>query len=187
MRCLIALLSQASLVVGLLAALSYGAELHTAVRMRAPAAGAWWNAHEFYLMEGGATALGLLLALRIGLRLAAEADRLRYPAVVTLALNAALLLPLSSLCSRAARIGVDGDVAVVPDRIAAFAGFAPSKLFDNLLTAGLYFVKTAAFASLLGLALFGTVLAGAMVRASRHGATGLDSQPDDDSTSEARA
>jgi hypothetical protein len=181
---MIALLSQASLVVGLMAALSYGAKLHTAVRMRAPAAGAWWNAHEFYLMEGAATALGLLLALRIGLRLAVEADRLCYPAAVTLALDAALLLPLSSLCARLARIGADGDTVVVPDRIAAFVGFAPDKLFDNLLTVSLYFVKTAAFASLLGLALFAAVLVGAIVCPSRHGAAGLDSQPDDGPTSE---
>ncbi len=90
MRQLIGRLIQASVVIGLLAMFSYASGLHNMVRMKAPAAGAWWNAHEFYFMEGSATALGLLVALRVGVRFAAEAASIRYLAPVTLALEAAV-------------------------------------------------------------------------------------------------
>ena len=122
MRHLIARLIQASVLIGLLAMWSYVSGLHNVVRMRAPAAGAWWNAHEFYFMEGAATALGLLVALRVGVRFAAEAASIRYLAPVALALEAALLLPLTRLCARVARIGVDGGAIVAPNRMAAYAG-----------------------------------------------------------------
>ena len=74
---------------------SYAAGLHNMVRMKAPAAGAWWNAHEFYFMEGAATAFGLLVALLIGLRLVAGTERLRRLAAIMLASEAALLIPLT--------------------------------------------------------------------------------------------
>jgi hypothetical protein len=100
----------------MLAMFSYASGLHSVVRMKAPAAGAWWNAHEFYLMEGAATALGLLVALRVGMRLAVEAQGMRKLATITLALEAALLMPLTYLCARVARIGADGGALVAPDR-----------------------------------------------------------------------
>ena len=171
MRHLIARLIQVCLIVGLLAMFSYASGLHNLVRMKAPGAGAWWNAHEFYFMEGAATALGLLVALRVGLRLAAEADRSRYLATITLALEAALLMPLTYLCARVARIGADGGAIVAPNRMAALAGFETAKLLDKALIAGLYFLKTVAFGFLLGLALFGAVLVGAIMSARSGGAS----------------
>lgn len=116
MRNLIGRLIQLCLIVGMLAMFSYASGLHNVVRMKAPAAGAWWNAHEFYLMEGAATALGLLVALRVGMRLAVEAQGMRKLATITLALEAALLMPLTYLCARVARIGADGGALVAPDR-----------------------------------------------------------------------
>jgi hypothetical protein len=169
MRRLTNRLIQASLIVGLLATFSYAAGLHNVVRMKAPAAGAWWNVHEFYFMEGAATAFGLLVALRVGVRLAAEADSSRNLAAIALALEAALLMPLTHLCARIARIGVDGATIVAPNRIAALAGFETGKLLDRLLIAALYFLKIAAFSLLIGLALFGAVLAGAIVSARSGG------------------
>jgi len=163
MKHLIARLIQLSVLVGLLAMFSYASGLHNVVRMRAPAAGAWWNAHEFYFMEGAATALGLLVALRVGLRFAAEAASIRYLSLVALALDAALLMPLTHLCARVARIGADGGAMVAPTRMAAYAGFEGGKTLDKLLIAALYFIKTVGLGSLLGLALFGAVLVGAIV------------------------
>jgi len=171
MRQLIARLIQACFIVGLLALFSYAVGLHNVIRMKAPSAGAWWNAHEFYFMEGAATALGLLVALRVGVRLAAEADRLRYLAIVALALEAALLTPLTYLCARLARIGADGGAIFAPSRMAAFAGFETARLLAKLLMAAVYFLKTAAFGFLLGLALFGAVLVGAIVSARSGGAS----------------
>jgi hypothetical protein len=169
MRHLMARLIQASFILGLPATFSYAAGLHNVVRMKAPAAGAWWNAHEFYFMEGAATAFGLLVALRVGVRLTAGADSPRYLAAVALALEAALLTPLTYLCARVARIGADGGAIVAPNRIAAFAGFESGKLLDKLLIAALYFLKTVAFSFLIGLALFGAVLVGAIVSAHSGG------------------
>ena len=171
MRHLMGRLIQASFVIGLLATFSYAAGLHNVVRMKAPAAGAWWNAHEFYFMEGAATAFGLLVALRVGARLVAGADPPRYLTAITLALEAALLMPLTYLCARVARIGADGGSIVAPNRIAAFTGFERGRLLDKLLIAVLYFLKTAAFGFLIGLALFGAVLVGAILSAHGGGAS----------------
>ena len=91
--------------------------------------------------------------------------RSRYLAPVALALEAALLLPLTRLCARVARIGADGGAIVAANRLAAYAGFESGKMLDKLLIAALYFLKTMAFGFLLGLALFGAVLAGAIVTA----------------------
>jgi hypothetical protein len=175
MRQLIGRLIQASVVIGLLAMFSYASALHNMVRMKAPAAGAWWNAHEFYFMEGSATALGLLVALRVGVRFAAEAASIRYLAPVTLALEAALLMPLTHLCARVARIGADGGAIVAPTRMAAYAGFESAKMLDKLLIAALYFLKTVGLGFLLGLALFGALLAGAIV-SERSGGASTDSR-----------
>jgi hypothetical protein len=169
-RHLVARMIQACFIVGLLAMFSYAAGLHNVLRMKSPAAGAWWNAHEFYFMEGAATALGLLVALRVGMRLAAEADSIRYMAIAALALDAALLMPLTYLCADIARIGTDGGAILAPNRMAGFAGFVTGKLLDKLLLAGVYVLKTTAFGFLLGLALFGAVLVIAIGSAERGGA-----------------
>ena len=169
MRHLVVRLIQVSLLVGLLAMFSYAAGLHNMVRMKAPAAGAWWNAHEFYFMEGAATAVGLLVALLIGLRLVAGTERLRRLAAIMLASEAALLIPLTHLCARVARIGADGGAIVAPNRMAAYAGFESAKMLDKLLIAALYFLKTVAFGFLIGLAAFGAVLVGAIMTAQGDG------------------
>lgn len=167
-RKLIRRLIEAACFVGFVATVSYGAEAHNVLRAMAPAAGAWWNAHEFYLMEGSATALGLLAAIRVGLRFAAESEPAGALAAATLVLDAVLLVPLTHLCADVARVGADG-VAVAQGRMAGYAGFAAGRFLDKLLTAGVYFLKTAAFGFLLGLALFGAVLAGVIVGAGGAG------------------
>ena len=50
---------------------SYAAELAQHGADKSAGCGRLWNAHEFYFMEGAATAFGLLVALLIGLRLVA--------------------------------------------------------------------------------------------------------------------
>jgi hypothetical protein len=171
MRHLVRRLIQVALLVGLLAMFSYATGLHNVVRMKAPAAGAWWNAHEFYLMEGAATAFGLLVALLIGLRLVAGTERLCRLAAIMLAFEAALLIPLTHLCARVARIGADGGAIVAPNRMAAYAGFESAKMLDKLLIAALYFFKTVAFGFLIGLAAFGAVMVGAIMTAHGDGAS----------------
>ncbi len=160
--------TEASFVVGILSTFSYAAEFHNVLRAIAPAAGAWWNRYEFHFMEGAATALGLLIALRVGLRFA-EAAASRRLALAALALDAVLVVPLTHLCAAAARVGADATGAVAPGRIASFAGYVGGRLLDKLLIAGVYFVKTVGFAFLLGLGLFGAVLVVAIVSARSRG------------------
>lgn len=61
-----------NLLIGLVAAASYALGTATALRVFKPATGAWIEAHQFYLMEGSATALGLVIGIRSGRRLAVE-------------------------------------------------------------------------------------------------------------------
>ena len=60
-----------ALLIGLIAAASYAMGATIALRVAMPALGAWLDAHQFYLMEGGATAFGLIVGIRIGRRCAA--------------------------------------------------------------------------------------------------------------------
>ncbi len=167
-RRLLRYLTEASVLVGVLSTLSYASGFHGVLRAMAPAAGAWWNRYEFHFMEGAATALGLLIALRLGLRLA-EAATGRRPALAALALDALLVVPLTHLCAAAARVGADSVAPVAPGRIASFAGYAGGRMLDKLLIAGVYFLKTAGFAFLIGLGLFGAVLVVASVSARSGG------------------
>ncbi len=162
-RRLIRALIEASLVVGAVSTLSYATEIHNLLRIEAPAAGAWWYAYEFHFMEGSATALGLLIALRVGLRFGAEDEIWRRLAIDTLVLDAVLLIPLTHMCARVARVGADAAGPVASDRIIAIFGFVLGQFLDKILTAGVYFLMTASFGFLLGLAIFGAVSAGLML------------------------
>jgi hypothetical protein len=167
-RRLIRRLIEGSLLIGVVSTFSYATELHNVLRAMAPAAGAWWNQYEFHFMEGAATALGLLIALRIGLRFA-ETELGRRLALAALVLDAVLVAPLTHLCAAAGRVGADGTGAVATSRIASFAGYADGKLLDKLLIAGVYFLKTAAFGFLLGLGLFGAMMVGVIASARGSG------------------
>jgi hypothetical protein len=167
-RRLLRYLLGASFAVGVVSTLSYATTLHYELRMTAPAFGAWWNRYEFYFMEGAATALGLLIALRVGMFFS-ETGSGRRAALLTLALDAVLLVPLTHLCAAAGRVGADATSAIAPERIASLAGYAAAKLLDKILIAGVYFVKTVGFAFLFGLGLFGAVVVGTSLSACSGG------------------
>jgi len=61
-----------ALLIGLVTAASYALGTTTALRIFKPATGAWLEVHQFYLMEGSATALGLIIGIRVGRRLAVD-------------------------------------------------------------------------------------------------------------------
>lgn len=159
-----------SLLVGIVSTLSYGAQIQNLMRMVAPGAGAWWSDYQFYFMAGSATAVGLLVALRVGLRFV-DPESARRGALVSLALDAVLILPLTHLCTIVARVGAHGGSVVVQNAIASFVGYTIAKRLDMLIVAGTYFLKTAAFGFLLGLGLFGAILAGVILTA--HGGDGI--------------
>jgi hypothetical protein len=159
-------LIEASLLVGVASTLSYATDVHNLLRARAPAAGAWWYAYEFYFMEGAATALGLLVALCVALRFGA-AEIWRRLAVLTLVLYALLLVPLTYMCTRVARVGTDAVGPVGSDRLIGIFGFVPGEFLGKILMAGVYFLKTAGFGFLLGMALVAVVMAALMIAPGR--------------------
>ena len=145
-------LTTALVIIGAFATITYATGAHIAWRFLNPPVGAWWNLHEFWLMEGAATALGMVIGARIAARLAEDAPN-QAPQMFALALAAALLLPLAMLSARAARpswIGWSGR-----DLLISMTGYEQGLVLDNLLRAGVYFIKTAFLGILSGSALFG--------------------------------
>src|SRR5712692_2938469 len=59
--------------VGVISTLSYAVSAPMAIRQVNPDFGAWWDLNQFYFMEGAATALGLLVGIRIGRGFVSEA------------------------------------------------------------------------------------------------------------------
>ena len=63
------------------------------VRFLNPRFGAWWNANEFAFLEYAASAIGMLIGIRIGARLV-RGDWLKSRAMVSAAIVGGLALPL---------------------------------------------------------------------------------------------
>lgn len=151
---LLAWLTLAALLIGILATLSYATGAATIVRVEWPTAGAWLGAYEFHLMEGAATALGILVGIRCGRRLVAEAIAKSRGAYIALVFGLLLLLPLTHLCSMAARLGWGARNGAIAGWIVGHSGYAMGRYADKVLIAGVYFLKTTGLAFLAGLGLF---------------------------------
>lgn len=149
------------LVIGLAALVSYSQGAHIALRYFAPAGGAWWNRHEFWLMEGSATLLGLLAGIRFTARLVDDSRLARRAAAGALITALLLLLPLTRLCANVARLG--WGVASAREWFVARAGYESGIRLDRFFMAGAYFLKTAGFATLVGLALMAAALVAVML------------------------
>lgn len=148
-----------ALLIGLIAAASYAMGATIALRVAMPALGAWLDAHQFYLMEGGATAFGLIVGIRIGRRLAAETIGAPHSANLVLILAALALAPLIQLCAAAACFGWAGRGGSAATWIIGREGYeAGAKLYRVFITA-IFFSKTAGLAVLAGLALIAMAVA----------------------------
>jgi len=152
-------LTIASIAIGLVAMLSYASGAHIAVRFLHPHAGAWWNDHEFWLMEAAASALGLLIAIRAGARIVDHAAVRRRAIAASLVASVLLLSALTHLGAALARLGWTAGSAAIRDRAISLAGYDVGSILDKVVIAGIYFLKTAAFSLLAGLALFGVASA----------------------------
>jgi len=152
-------LTVASSVIGLFAMLSYATGAHIAVRFLSPHGGAWWNEHEFPIMETAAAALGLLIAIRAGARIVDDAAVRRRAVIVSVVAGALLLPPLAHLSAALARLGWTASSGAIRDRAISLAGYAGGSILDKVVIGGIYFLKTAAFSLLAGLALFGVASA----------------------------
>ncbi|MGH7934010.1 MAG: hypothetical protein ACREQN_12720 [Candidatus Binataceae bacterium] len=160
---LLAWLTLAAVLIGILTTLSYATGASTALRIARPAAGAWLASYEFHLMEGAATALGILIGIRSGRRLVTEAVAKSRGAYIAVILGLIILAPLTHLCATAARLGWGARSAAIASWIVGMSGYATGKYLDKLLIAGVYFLKTAGFAFLAGLGLFALAAAALIV------------------------
>ncbi len=151
-------LTALAIVAGGLSTLSYGSGAEIGVRYFAPGFGAWWNAHEFQIMELSAAALGLLVAIRGGARFTEPEDMRRRASVAALIAAVLIAWPLTAVTASLARIGWDAGGASIRDFNIALVGYGGGILLDKILIAAVYFLKGAGFALLTGLALYAVVL-----------------------------
>lgn len=136
--------------------LSYSLGAHMVWRFFSPLSGAWWNRHEFWLMEGAASALGMLVGIRAAARLCGRDGRVALLATrYSLVVSALLLVPITIASSRVARPDWTG---YIPRSLVGSLGPDLGSRLDILASVGIYSLKTAGFALLAGLSLFGLAL-----------------------------
>ena len=125
---------------------SYPLGISIGLRYARPAAGAWWDARQFRVMVGAATALGLLGGSLSGSSRSA-------PSAPALILALLAFAPLTHIGSRLARLGWGAQSAAIESRLVGMFGYDRGRNLDKLLIAGVYFLKTTTFALMMGLAL----------------------------------
>jgi len=146
-----------AMAAGFSSTLIYSSGAHLAIRYVNPELGAWWDAHQFAMMEVSATSLGLLIAIRCASRLIEEARIRRRAKVSSLVLSAIIAVPLSSEIASIARIGWDGGSASMRNFLQARAGYGAGNILDKIVIGSVYFLKSTALAVLIGLALYAVV------------------------------
>ena len=147
-----------AILLGAVFTMSYGSGAHIAVRYLNPPFGAWWNSNEFAIFESAASAVGMLIGIRIG-ALMVNDGALRNRSMIAAVIVSALALPVVAR--------VDGEVARFRFTSGAFAnawlidrfGYDAGMFLDKLLAAGVYSIKIAAFALPVGMILFGVAIA----------------------------
>jgi hypothetical protein len=142
-----------AVLVGVISTASYALSMPMTIRQGHPDFGAWWDLKQFYFMEGAATALGLLLGIRIGRGFVSDAAAKARGANVALVLAIIVLMPLMHLCGQVARIAW-GERVIVTQGVAIGHLHIAGKDLDKVLMTGVYFFKMAGFGALAGLALF---------------------------------
>jgi hypothetical protein len=142
-----------AVLVGVISTASYALSMPMAIRQSNPDLGAWWDLNQFYFMEGAATALGLLVGIRIGRSFVSDTAAKSRGANVALVLAIIVLIPLMHLCGEVSRIAWGGHTVAMQGVIVDHIRIARKPL-DKVLTTGVYFFKIVGFAGLAGLALF---------------------------------
>jgi hypothetical protein len=148
------LLTDLAIFLAIVTTLSYGAGAHIAVRYLNPRFGAWWNANEFAMVACSASALGLLIGIRLGARLV-DGLSLRSKASIAAVIAGALALP------SVAKIGAEIARYRFTHRASADAwlidrfGYDVGMFLDKLVSAGDYSIKIVLFALPVGMILFG--------------------------------
>lgn len=148
-----------AIIAGVLATLSYATDAPRYIRAADSPFGAWLDVRQFQIMETAATALGLLLGIRIAARLSGAAQYHPWPIAIATLVAIAAFVPLMLICRAAARFGWNGNSAAIAGWIARHRGYEQGRTLDKVLIAGVYFLKTTALALLAGTALAGLVTA----------------------------
>jgi ABC-type antimicrobial peptide transport system permease subunit len=141
------------LTVGLISMLSFSLSWPELMRSRYPEMAAWWEAHQFHFMVGGATAFGLLAGISIAGSLLATPDQRSRAGLVAIVFAVIAFAPLIHVCAAVARLGWNGHSASFASRIISHKGYEAGRQIDKLMITGIYFLKTAGFALLAGLGL----------------------------------
>jgi hypothetical protein len=160
-------LTLVSMIVGELSTLSYALSAPTALRSVNPSLGAWWDAYQFYFMEGAATALGLLIGIRIGRRFVPDVRRRSRSLILALVLAIVGFAPVLHVCAAAARLGWSASDGTTLSPIVDLAGYAAARQIDKILIASVYFVKIVSFALLAGLALIAVAVVPSLMTSER--------------------
>jgi len=167
-----------AIIAGAIAMLSYATAAPRYIRTENSQLGAWLEASQFQIMEAGATAFGLLLGMQIAAGLANAGQYHARATMLAACVAIAAFLPLMRICAAAARFGWNANSAAVAGWITGYRGYETGMALDKVLIAGVYFLKTTAFAALAGMALaaFATTLPGA------HGSARKSISPDPQDT-----
>ena len=142
-----------ALAIGLLSLISYSLAGTELVRSDAPTFAAWWEAHQFLFMEGGATALGLLMGIAIGETFLGGQEQHFRTTLLAVVFAIVAFAPLIHICSVAARLGWNARAAVLASWLISRGGYEVGRQIDKVVIAGVYFFKTVGFALLAGLGL----------------------------------
>jgi hypothetical protein len=138
--------------------LSYGSGAHIVVRYLNPSFGAWWNSNEFAIVECAATAVGMLIGIRIG-ALLVHGGALRNRSMVAAVIVGGLLLPIvARFSAEIARFKFTSGGSTIAWLIDHFR-YETGMFLDKLLAAGVYSFKIAAYALPVGMILFGVAIA----------------------------
>jgi len=159
-------------IAGLISLLSYSLAGQEIVRAEHPRLGAWWGDYQFYFMEGAATALGLLLGIRAGGGAVAGSEKRSRAAIAALVVATIALAPLVHLCAAIARFGWNGHSASFATWIVGREGYELGRQVDKVAMTGIYFLKTAGFGFLAGLALMALACIGVCLLGS--GSAGVE-------------
>jgi hypothetical protein len=146
-----------AMAAGFSSTLIYSSGSDLAIRYLNPELGAWWDTHQFAIMEISASLLGMLIAIRCASRLIEEAGTRRRAKIWSLILSAIIVIPLSSMVAAVARLGWDGGSAPMRNLLQALSGYDGGNLLDKIVIGIVYFLKSTAFAALAGFALYAVV------------------------------
>ena len=160
------------LAVGLISLLSYSLTASELMRSDNPALAAWWEAHQFHFMEGGATAFGLLLGIRIASGFVVGPGERSRTGLAALVFAIIAFAPLIHVCAMAARLGWNGRGASFASWLISHEGYETGRQIDKVMIAGVYFLKTVGFALLAGLGLMAVACVAAVALGPANTETG---------------